>query len=104
MVASARRRKNAGFPLDRSQSLSVSKLYLLIVRSTFWNPADMNEQERLNILQIAQRICRKYGCEILHIDFENYEVQIEGPEDQPEVRAACVKELGDALDLFEQGF
>ena len=62
----------------------------------------MTKPDKLQVLQIVSRICEKHHCTIQEIDFEKKILNIEGPKDDPDARARCVKELEEMLALYYQ--
>lgn len=62
----------------------------------------MKKPDKLKVLQIVTRICEQHRCTIQEIDFDNKILNIEGPPDDIDAHARCVKELQEMLELYYQ--
>jgi hypothetical protein len=62
----------------------------------------MKKPDKLKVLQIVTRICEQHRCTIQEIDFDKKIINIEGPPDDIDARARCVKELQEMLELYYQ--
>lgn len=54
-----------------------------------------DDMDDAQMITIVKNVVEQHGCKLVDIDFENYTLNIDGPE---EAQAACAKALADVLD------
>ena len=56
----------------------------------------MTDTKHIQMLNAIVRIVEVHGCSLKNVDFDNYHIELEGPEDKKEACAlALVEALGD---------
>ena len=54
----------------------------------------MTELDDAQLLTVVTNLVEKHGCQLVNIDFENFSIEIEGPDD---AKAECARALADLL-------
>ena len=54
----------------------------------------MTKLNDAQLLTVVKNLVEKHGCQLVDIDFENFSIEIEGPDD---AKADCARALADVL-------